>query len=61
MRAFVVHDVTIADASAVEVVVAVLSDDRGHTFAGAAPVGDAGELRAAADAVLRAFPPPRPT
>jgi hypothetical protein len=59
MRSFVVHDVTIADAGAFEVVVSVLNDERGESFAGAAPVGDDGELRAAADSVLRAFPPPR--
>jgi hypothetical protein len=29
-----------------------------RTFAGAAPVGSGGELRAAAEAVLRAFPSP---
>jgi hypothetical protein len=59
MRSFVVHDVTIVDAGAVEVVVAALTDDSGNTFAGAAPVDDDGELRAAAESVLRAFPPPR--
>jgi hypothetical protein len=59
LAAFVVHDVALVDASATEVVVTVLTgDDRQRSFAGAVPVDDAGELRAAAESVLRAFPPP---
>lgn len=52
-------DITLLGAGSDSVMVTAVSSWRDgveHTFAGAAPVGAGGELRAAAEAVLRAFP-----
>lgn len=54
-------EITLLGAGAESVVVVSVSswrDGLERTYAGAAPVGSGGELRAAADAVLRAFPNP---
>lgn len=54
-------EVTVVGAGTESVVVAAVSSWRDgveRTYAGAAPVGSGGELRAAAEAVLRAFPNP---